>query len=792
MDIGARRAGRMAWSQTVITLVIMGALLASSIAPAGARPGRHGLAKAERQAITISSLSAVADPSLGLVVRVTFAGDVERYLGQGNLRNAVLALVVAQLSGAKPAGGVIDAGGGASRLRFLAIARRGQRLTARPVTLSVFGSERIRAVGAARQSWVVRHRNEVTFYLAGSAPLLPATLELKVFARSQLITSALAGGSSTRLAQAWHEILVRRATSSASVAAGATKPSCGQLMALAKQLGVTLSAGLAAELRAQRQMERTLRMSLRQFDRVVKAIGGGRQPTKRELSDDLARVTAMVARLRGEIAAGGRLIGRVGSLVTTCSQPPPPPSPPPPPPPPPVSVVQTDSAISQQLAPQPGLSFSAAPPQGLPVVDVSDQIQYQRFAGLGANLTDSAAWLIYDELSPADRTTLMQQLFGPTGIHLSFLRTAMGASGAMTVSAPYTYDDVPQGQSDPTLSQFTIAHDLSYTIPTLQQALSVNPGLQVLASPWSPPAWMKTNDALNNMNAQGKLLSSAYQSLANYFVKYLQAYAGQGIPVAAITPQNEPSSGQFGTAYPGLTLPEANEAQFIAQDLQPALSAAGLHTKIYGNDLSWDQAAYASALTSGPAASALSGIAWHCYFGSPTVMSQLQQVVPGLDQIVEECSPEIRSFGAPEFLISALRNWASLAAVWAIATDPTGGPIQPGNNCGGCRGLVTIDEQTHTATLLPEYYQLGQISSFVQPGAARIDSPNFVSYGVNGSNILTVTPGLDDVAFLNPDGSKVLIAYDNSAAPISFAVQSDGRYFTYTIPAQAMTTFVWH
>ena len=156
---------------------------------------------------------------------------------------------------------------------------------------------------------------------------------------------------------------------------------------------------------------------------------------------------------------------------------------------------------------------------------------------------------------------------------------------------------------------------------------------------------------------------------------------------------------------------------------------------------------------------------------------------PGLDQIVDECSPEIRPFGTPEFLISSLRNWASTVAVWGLALDPQGGPIQAGNNCPGCRGVVTINPQTQTVTFPAKYYQLGQVSAFVQPGATRIDSPSFVTYGVNSSNIETVSPGLDDVAFLNPDGSKALIAYNNSTAPISFAVQSNGRYFSYTIPA---------
>ena len=173
-------------------------------------------------------------------------------------------------------------------------------------------------------------------------------------------------------------------------------------------------------------------------------------------------------------------------------------------------------------------------------------------------------------------------------------------------------------------------------------------------------------------------------------------------------------------------------------------------------------------------------------------MNQLHQTAPQLDQMVSECSPEIRAFGTPEFLISSLRNWASTVSVWSIALDPNGGPIQPGNACPGCRGPVTIDEQSQTITFRPEYYQLGQVSAFVQPGAWRVGAEGFVNYGVNDSNVETVTPGLDDVAFVNPDGSKVLVAYNNSGVARTFAVQAGNSYFTYTLPAHAMTTFSWH
>jgi O-glycosyl hydrolase len=361
----------------------------------------------------------------------------------------------------------------------------------------------------------------------------------------------------------------------------------------------------------------------------------------------------------------------------------------------------------------------------------------------------------------------------------------------MTVGAPYSYDELAPGETDPSLSQFSIAHDQPYMIPTLQQALAIKPGLEILANPWSPPGWMKSNDALDNSQGSATLLPSAYGPLASYFVRFIEAYEQAGVPIDEITPQNEPSSGDVAVPYPGLTLPESDEQRLIADYLAPALQDAGLSTKIYGSDLAWDRPGYVQGLVSGAAGGDLAGIAWHCYFGTPAAMTDLHAATPALDQIVDECAPEIRAFGTPEFLISSLRDWARVVAVWSVALDPNGGPIQALNDCPGCLGPVTINQQTHAVSFRPEYYQLGQVSAFVQPGAQRIDSQSLVNYGVNGSDIEAVTPGLDDVAFLNPDGSKVLVAYNNSGRPITFAVASDGSYFSYKLPARAMTTFQW-
>jgi glucosylceramidase len=195
---------------------------------------------------------------------------------------------------------------------------------------------------------------------------------------------------------------------------------------------------------------------------------------------------------------------------------------------------------------------------------------------------------------------------------------------------------------------------------------------------------------------------------------------------------------------------------------------------------------------SGPAAPSLAGMAWHCYFGVPTNMSLFHQVFPGADQIVDECSPEIRPLYTAEFLIASLRNWASTVALWNLALDPQGGPVQlPNTGCSRCNGVITVNEHTHTARFDKKFFQLGQVSKFVAPGAFRIDSPSFVTYTATSRGFASASPGLDDVAFVNPDGSKVLVAHNNTPATAAFTVQTRGRYFSYRLPGWAMATFVW-
>ncbi len=277
-------------------------------------------------------------------------------------------------------------------------------------------------------------------------------------------------------------------------------------------------------------------------------------------------------------------------------------------------------------------AFSTEPINGVKVINVDDAIHYQHMAAFGAAMTDSSAWLLWDQLSPAARAVLMSQLFGPEGIHLNFIRVPIGASDYTVGGTPYSYDDLPAGQSDPTLANFSIAHDEPYIIPSLLQALRVNPSTQILASPWSPPAWMKANDAFNNIDLSGALLPAYYEPFAEYLVKFIEAYRAQGIPISAITPENEPNAP---SSYPGMYLTPAQEAQLVAQKLAPSLAAAGLHPKIYGLDDT--ELPQAQALVASQARGALAGIAWHCYQGLGQ-MSALHQTDPAAGEILDECS----------------------------------------------------------------------------------------------------------------------------------------------------------
>ncbi|MFL5861681.1 MAG: glycoside hydrolase family 30 protein [Solirubrobacteraceae bacterium] len=472
-----------------------------------------------------------------------------------------------------------------------------------------------------------------------------------------------------------------------------------------------------------------------------------------------------------------------------------------------VSVTQTSADLSQALTSLPRLPFKlGVPSRRLRVITVNDARRFQTMQGFGAAMTDTSAWLIWDALTPHQRGSLMQKLFGvgPGGIGVSYVRVPIGASDFTRGRAPYSYDDLPSGQSDPTLANFSIAHDEAYILPALRAMRAINPAVTTLASEWSPPPWMKANDSFGNPGPPGgSLLTANYPVLAAYFVRFLSAYAAAGVPIQAITPQNEPD--QL-TNYPGMVFTESQEAQFIGSDLMPALHAANLDPAILGYDFEWScrgsptavpcDLRYPAKLAADPVAGAgLAGIAWHCYAGNADEMSLMHALAPRLAEVLSECTSGRLTPGPPAQLeIAAARNWAGAVVLWNLALDPRGGPVEPPNwGCGGCIGLVRVNEKTHRFGLTRDYYQLGQASRYVRPGAVRIASNTFVTdqntyLRSRGSY---TSPGLDDVAFLDPNGTRVLLAYNSGRSPARFAVRWRGSYFSYTLAPRAMATFRW-
>lgn len=456
----------------------------------------------------------------------------------------------------------------------------------------------------------------------------------------------------------------------------------------------------------------------------------------------------------------------------------------PPPPPPNGPIVQpvlTTGDRSQLLQSKATVRFGSGGTNTQFVISVDPTTVYQQTDGVGASLTDSSAWVIWNKLDSTQQAALMQQLFSPSaGIGISFLRQPMGASD-FSVSGNYSYDDMPPGQTDPNLTNFSVSHDDAYIVPLLQQALAINSSAKVVALPWSPPAWMKTNDSMNG----GEMNTAHFPSLAQYFVKFAQAYQQRGIPIYAISVQNEPL---YSTSnYPTESLPASDEADFIANHLGPAMANAGLSSvKIFGYEHNWDNTTYPETVLASSAASYVAGTSFHCYAGDVGAQSQVRTAYPAKDIWFTECTGSVGSnfagdlvWNAHHLLIGATRNWARAISLWNVALDQNSGPTNGG--CLSCRGVVTIDDSTSPATVTfnVEYYVLGHMGKYVVPGALRIGSNSFGS----GS--------IEDVAFQNPDGSIALLVLNGASSSSAFTVKWKSQTFNYTLPAQSVGTFTW-
>ncbi|WP_162037863.1 carbohydrate-binding protein [Chengkuizengella sediminis] len=409
-------------------------------------------------------------------------------------------------------------------------------------------------------------------------------------------------------------------------------------------------------------------------------------------------------------------------------------------------------------------------------IHVDENIEYQEMDGFGAAVSGSSAYLLHEKLDSTQREEILNDLFGEDGIGLSFVRQTMGASDFNRSS--YTYNDLPEGETDPNLAQFSLEKDRENIIPILQEIQSVNPELKVLGTPWSAPAWMKESGTLNG----GSLSPDHYQAYADYFVKYIKAYENEGLPIYAITVQNEPHHET--NSYPSMYMSAEQQTEFVKNYLGPTFESTSIETDIIAWDHNWNEFEYPiNVLNDEEVRSYIAGSAFHCYAGTPEAQTAVHNAFPEKGIWFTECSGGewATEFGGnlkwnmENIVIGATRNWAKSVLLWNLALDENFGPTNGG--CSDCRGVITVDSESGEVVKNVEYYVLGHISKFVKPGAKRIES--------------NANSDLQNVAFKNPDGSKALLAMNNTDEERDFKVRWGEQSFIYTLPAGAVATFVW-
>lgn len=409
----------------------------------------------------------------------------------------------------------------------------------------------------------------------------------------------------------------------------------------------------------------------------------------------------------------------------------------------------------------------------LPSIYVDDTKTFQKMDGFGYTLTGGSAQLLA-AMKPAERAKLLQELFttNQNNIGVSYLRISIGASDLS--DHVFTYNDLPAGQTDPKLTRFTLAEERKELIPVLKEILAVAPSLKILGSPWTPPAWMKTNAASKG----GSLKPEFYDVYARYLVKYIQEMQKEGIRIEAITVQNEPL---HPGNNPSLLMPQDEQAAFIKKSLGPAFKKAKINTKILIYDHNADRPDYPISILNDPEARQyIDGSAFHLYGGNIENLQDVHEAHPDKNlYFTEQWIGAPANFGGDliwhikNLIIGAPRNWCKTVLEWNLAADPQQKPYTEGG-CTTCLGALTIGE---TVVRNPAYYIIAHASKFVKPASVRIAS--------------NVTMSLSNIAFKTPDGKTVLILLNESDKLMTFNIRYKTKQITPTLEGRTVATFVW-
>jgi glucosylceramidase len=397
--------------------------------------------------------------------------------------------------------------------------------------------------------------------------------------------------------------------------------------------------------------------------------------------------------------------------------------------------------------------------------------KFQRILGFGGAFTDAACYT-FNRLAPAAREQLFHELFHPSEMGLSTGRICVGSSDYSTKL--YSYDD---GEADPDLARFSIEHDREYILPLLRQARQANPDLFLFSSPWSPPGWMKFNGSMLG----GAMRNHYFSVYAKYYLKFLQGYAAEGVPVQALTTQNEVDTDQDGR-MPACIWPQEYEIQFVRDHLGPLLESSGMPVKIWFLDHNYNLwGRVVGSLEDDKLRKYVNAVAWHGYYGTPDMMSKVHDAYPDLAMHWSEGGPD---YTDPNYLTDwckwggtfsdVLKNWCRSITAWNLALDEHGRP-----NIGPfpCGGVVTIDSQTKEITRSGQYWAFAHYSRVIRRGARR-----FASQTADG--------GLQHVALENPDGQQVLVVTNPGPAK-AIELRLANMAASVPLKANSVATFAW-
>jgi glucosylceramidase len=449
-----------------------------------------------------------------------------------------------------------------------------------------------------------------------------------------------------------------------------------------------------------------------------------------------------------------------------------------------VKVFVTEKNTDKRISPEGTLQFAphAQPVETEVTIFVDPSKKFQTMVGIGGALTDAVAETFYKLPKDKQKELLTAYFDKEKGIGYTMGRTSIQSSDFSSGSYSYVKDN------DRSLNSFDISHDLQYRIPFIKEAMKAAGGkLNVFATPWSPPAWMKTNhDVLHG----GKLKPEFDQVWANFYGKFIRAYQKEGIPIWGLSVQNEPMATQ---SWESCLYTAEDERDFIKNFLGPTLRREGLSDKKliiwdHNRDLLYQRAS--TVLEDPQAAQYVWGIGFHWYetwTGAGMDLENTRRVAesfPDKHLIFTEGCVEKYDFNrlndwslGERYGYSMINDFNAGTVAWTdwnILLDQNGGPNHVGNFCFA---PVHADLRNGSLIYTNSFYYLGHFSKFIHPGARRIIS--------SASRDLLLT-----TAYINPDGSIAVVVMNRGDEKIDYSLWIKGHAAKTSSPAHSITTLM--